>query len=273
MGFKHTKNTEKNLELQVLVSSMFQTDHKLLDNMNIQSDAIIINQCDINKFEEFLYKDKYKMKFISLAERGVGLSRNNALMRSSAEICLFADEDLTYVDNYKEIVLKGFEENPNADMIMFNVLSKNSNRPTYRITKSGKVRWYNCLRYGAVKIAVRTDRLKEVNNYFSLLFGGGAKYSHGEDSLFVAECIKKGLKAYANPAIIGYVSQEDSSWFEGYNNKFFIDKGALYYSISKRLAWLLSLQFCVRRRKMFKKDKTWIEAFKLMLKGIREIKG
>ena len=43
------------MRVQVLVSTMHQTDHSLLEKMNIQTDAIIVNQCDENKIEEFKY--------------------------------------------------------------------------------------------------------------------------------------------------------------------------------------------------------------------------
>ena len=62
---------------------------------------------------------------------------------------------------------------------------------------------------------------------FSTLYGGGAKYSAGEDSLFIREAFRKGLKMYAAPAVIAEVKQEQSSWFCGYTDKFFIDKGVL----------------------------------------------
>lgn len=258
------------MKLQVLVSTMNQTDHSLLKKMNIQYGAIIVNQCDRNEFEKFEYNGN-KVHFLSFAERGVGLSRNNALMRSTANICLFADDDVTYVYNYKEIVIKAFNEKPEADVIIFNVPSSNNERLTYKITKHSRVRWYNCLRYGAVKIAVRTEKLKQANIYFSLLFGGGAKYSAGEDSLFIAECIRKGLKIYTNPMVIGYISQEDSSRFKGYTDKYFIDKGVFYYCLSKRWAWLLCLQFALRHRKLYKIDKSVKEAFKLMIAGTKSM--
>lgn len=259
------------MNLQVLVSTMNQTDHSILDKMNIDSDAIIINQCDGYRYEKFEYKGNI-IHFLSFAERGVGLSRNNALMRATADICLFADEDIVYVDKYKEIVIKAFRENPKADMIIFNILSKNPERPICKIQKESKVRWYNCLRYGAARIAIKTDVIKQKNIYFSLLFGGGAKYSAGEDSIFIVECKKKGLKIFANPTIIGYAGQEDSSWFEGYTDKYFIDKGVLYGLISKRWGRLLCLQFALRHRDMFKKDKTWKYAYNLMLEGMKEVK-
>lgn len=254
------------MNLQLLVSTIHQIDHSLLEKMNIQSDGIIVNQCDRNEFDEFEFKG-HNIKFLSFAERGVGLSRNNALMRATANICLFADDDVTYVDNYEKHIEIAFLDNPEADVIIFNVPSTNAERPSYIIPKIKKVRWYNFLKYGAVRIAVRTEKLKQANIYFSLLFGGGAKYSCGEDSLFIGECIKKGLKVYTNPTIIGYVSQEDSSWFKGYTDKFFFDKGALFACLSKRWAKLLCLQFVVRRYKLFFRDKTMLEAYRLMDKG------
>lgn len=34
------------MDLQVLVSTMHQKDYSIIEKMNINSDAIIINQCD-----------------------------------------------------------------------------------------------------------------------------------------------------------------------------------------------------------------------------------
>jgi glycosyltransferase involved in cell wall biosynthesis len=258
------------MNLQILVATMNQIDKSLVEKMNIKSNAIIINQCNKNEFLEFNYKGK-NIKFISLSERGVGLSRNNALMRATSDICLFADDDVRYVDEYENIIIKAFKENPKADIIIFNVISENPNRPIQTTNCYSKVRWFNCLKYGAVRIAVKTDRIREVNIYFSLLFGGGAKYSAGEDSLFIAECIKKGLKVFASPEVIGYASQLDSTWFEGYTDKYFIDKGVFYSVLSKRWARIFCLQFIIRHYKLFIKDKPLIKAYKLMIKGTKMI--
>lgn len=259
------------MNLQVLVSTMFQKDHSLLDKMNIQSNAIIINQCDNNNFEEFGYNGN-DIKFMSLAERGVGLSRNNGLMRATADICVFADDDVRYVEEYDEIIIEAFKQNPQADVILFNVFSKNPERPSFVIKNENRVKVYNCFKYGAVRIAARTEKLKQANVYFSLLFGGGAQYSSGEDSLFIADCIRKGLRVYTNPQKIGYVSQENSSWFQGYTDKFFIDKGVFYEFFSTKYSKLLSLQFAIRHKELFIQEKGVKEAYSLMLKGIKQIR-
>ena len=64
---------------------MHQSDHALCRRMNLHSDAIIVNQCGRNEIEQFRYGG-HDIRMLSLCERGVGLSRNTALMRADADI-------------------------------------------------------------------------------------------------------------------------------------------------------------------------------------------
>ncbi|HAZ18611.1 MAG TPA: glycosyl transferase 2, partial [Clostridiales bacterium] len=95
------------MTVEVLVASMHQTNHGLLQKMNIQSDAIIGNQCDRNEIENFIYQG-HKIRYLSFCERGVGLNRNNALMRATADICILADDDMVFDDGYEQKVKTWF---------------------------------------------------------------------------------------------------------------------------------------------------------------------
>lgn len=119
-------------------------------------------------------------------------------------------------------------------MILFN-MDVPEDRATYHIDGYGRVRWYNCGRYPTYSFSARTEKLREANIAFSLLFGGGARYSNGEDSLFLAECIRKGLKVFKAPVTIGKENGRPSTWFHGYNEKFFYDRGVLYHSCMEKL--------------------------------------
>ena len=90
------------MDLQVLVATMNQREYSLPEKMNIRSDAIIGNQCDRNEVIEINYEG-YRIKYLSFAETGVGLNRNNALMRATADICVLADDDQIFVDGYEEV--------------------------------------------------------------------------------------------------------------------------------------------------------------------------
>ena len=258
------------MKIEVLASVMDKKDYEILKKMNINSDAIIINQCDKFKYDEFIFNGN-NIRFISLKERGVGLSRNNALMRATGDIVVFADEDEIFINNYEKIILSEFRKYPKADMIIFSVPSLNSKRPTINIEKAKKIHKFNCMKYGAVNIAVRLDFIHKKNIYFTLLFGGGAKYLSGEDSKFIIDIINNCGVVYASPKIIAYVKQDDSTWFQGYNEKYFISKGAFYFSISKHFWTLYCFQFLFRHKNTYSKLGLK-KALKNMKKGAGELK-
>ena len=259
------------MRIQVLVATMHQTNHQLLNRMNIQSDAIVVNQCDRNDIEQFDYKGN-TIKWLSLAERGVGLSRNTALMRASADIVLFADDDVYYNDNYEKIICDAFNRYVEADAIIFN-LTPPEGESGLRSFKNGKrVRFFNAMRYGTVHLAVRLSRLRQENISFSLLFGGGAVYGSGEDTLFIISCLKHRFEIYTCTDYLGGMIARESSWFRGYNERFLFDKGALFYSVSRVLAKPLCLQLLLRYNKIWKQNGIgFANAYRHMKNGIREI--
>ena len=252
------------MKIQVLVATMHQKDHSLLEKMNIQTDAIVGNQCDRNEVEDFEWNG-HKIKYLSFAERGVGLNRNNALMRAEADVCLFADDDMIYVDGYDKIIEKAFADNPKADVIVFNLIEKNSQRK--QIGKVSKVGYLNYLRYGTARVAFKLAPVKAQGIYFNQCFGGGTEHAHGEDNLFLTACLNKKLKIYAVPENIAeLVDERPSSWNNGYDEKYLKDQGVLYRTISRRWWRLLCFQDALRRHSSYGMS-TW-KAYSLMRKGV-----
>ncbi|RHV33238.1 glycosyltransferase family 2 protein [Ruminococcus sp. OM05-10BH] len=258
----------KELKVEVLVATMDQKDDSLVKKMNIQTDAIIGNQCDFNRIEKKMV-DGHQITYLSFSEKGVGLNRNNTLMRSTGDILLFADDDMRYLDGYEKVLVDNFQKYPQADVLVFNIKEKPILRSV--IKKPYRVRWNNFMRFGAVRIAVRAESIKRNGIYFNLCFGGGTEHSHGEDTLFLAECLRKKLKIYAVPCYIAELKDErESTWFRGYNNKYFRDKGILYYTISRPLSKILCLQDAIRHEKIYKTP--WQATYKIMSRGIKEYK-
>lgn len=251
------------MRIQVLVATMNQSDFKLLEKMNIKSDAIVGNQCCRNSIEEIVWNN-HKVKYLNFSERGVGLNRNNCLMRADADICLFADDDMVYRDDYVEKVLKSFKEHPNADVIIFNLIEKNPTR--YVIRKVEKVGYLNYLRYGTARVAVKLKSIRDNGISFNLCFGGGTEHCHGEDNLFLTDCLKKGLKIYAVPEYIASLSEErESTWNNGFDSKYLRDQGCLYRAISKRWWKLLCFQDACRRHGSY--QMSVFAAFRGMTRG------
>lgn len=258
------------MTLQVLVSCMNKDMDDLVSSMRLASDAIIVNQCDHYDYSEKNY-DGNKVQFFSMKERGVGLSRNTALQRSEADIILFSDEDIVYDDGYVSKVLEAFEARPGADMLIFN-MRVCEERFTYHTSKEKRIHSYNAGRYPTYSFAIRREKLIKTGVTYSLLFGGGAKYSAGEDSLFLMNCIKKGLRVYALPIEIGEEKARPSTWFQGYTEKFFYDRGVLYHHLYGWLAPVFAARFIMAKKSFMCQEVPAGKAYKLIKKGIKDAK-
>lgn len=262
------KEESKGLRLQMLVAAVNKEPVQLAEDMRIASDAIIVCQNGFYDYRELEYKG-HQIRYFATAERGVGLNRNTSLLRADGDICLFADEDIVYEKDYVQKVLGAFEEHPEADMLVFNVQASEG-RVTYHNESFGRVHWYNCGRYPTYSFAAKTEKLHKKNITFSMLFGGGAKYCAGEDSLFIAECIRKGMKVYKVPVCIGWENGRESTWFKGFDRKFFFDRGVLYSHLYGSLAGIMAFRFVFTKRREMCRDIPWQEALRIVKEGIEE---
>ncbi|OQA26963.1 MAG: Glycosyl transferase family 2 [Firmicutes bacterium ADurb.Bin354] len=258
--------------LEVLVSALENDADALPVKMNLHTDAVIINQSSEDSAREIETGDGKRVRIFECNERGVGRSRNRALSEAEGEIILFSDEDIILDDDYEEKVLSEFDKNPDADLILFN-FEVNENRRTYWIEKNKRVWKHSCGRYPAYSAAARLRSLQKANVKFSLLFGGGAPYSNGEDSLFFTDCLRAGLKIVAVPVKLGKETYRDSTWFKGYTEKFFYDRGVLFHFLYGKAAVLWAARFAIVKRKTMCREIPPAKAFNLMKKGIEKGKS
>lgn len=249
--------------LQVLLAAMKQEDLSIAEQMNLRCDAVIANQADR---EETICKNGIKM--ITTATRGVGLNRNIALLAADADIVLFSDDDVVYNDSMEEAVLAAFRENPKADVIIFGMdMVKAGVVTERRQEKNRRLHFWNAMRFGTYRIAARRSALLRENIFFHQQFGGGCPFSAGEDSLFLKTCFDRGLKVYAHEYVLGQCHKDSSSWFVGYNEKYFYDKGVLVRRLFPRLHPVMGLYFALRFKR--KTELGPAKRLKLVYAGIR----
>ena len=82
-------------------------------------DSVLENtnsEIDLTNVTESAYECGLEGAFMHVYENECNY---NALMRADADICLFADDDMVYEDNYVEIIENAFRDNPYADVIVF----------------------------------------------------------------------------------------------------------------------------------------------------------
>lgn len=251
------------MSFEILCVTMHQTDFSKIKEMNIQSNVVFANQSDCVRYDEFEFNGN-TAKMITTNTRGVGINRNLALMYASADICLFADDDVCYYDGYKEKIIEYYEKNPKADVVIFNFkVSRDGEKEKDIVTSGRRLKKRHLGKFGTYCITARKNSLLKTNIWFITLFGGGTKYSSGEDSLFLLDCYNNKLRIYACENTLGFVHHKDSTWFTGYDEKFYFGKGAFYQVAHKRTFWIWMQYFLFRTRKFGslsrKQKKYWIK--------------
>ncbi len=255
------------MSIQTLVVTIDQKDRSLVKKMNIRTDTVVGNQCGCVSVDEFEYNGS-KITYLNSDKRGVGRNRNAVLNYATADICVFADDDMRFVDEYPKLVEKAFNCCKKADIIIFNLIEANPRR--YRNKRICRIRHRNYAKYGAARLAVLRQSIVGANISFNTQFGGGCTYCAGEDTIFLKECLDKGLRLYAVPWAIAEIDQcAESTWFKGYDEKFFSDKGALFAHLYPKLWVLCGIRFLVLRRKKYKDEMTFINALKYLVNGGR----
>ena len=248
--------------LQVLVATMGQQDMSLVRKMNIRCSAVIANQADR---EEIAIEGNVKM--VTTATRGVGLNRNIAILAADSELVLFADDDVVYKDDMPEQVVKAFDENPQADVLIFGMdIVKDGKVREKRHLKSRRLRVWNSMRFGTYTIAARRLSLVRHSIMFHRYFGGGCPFSSGEDSLLIKSCFDHRLKVYSHTYVLGTCCKDTSSWFRGYNEKYFYDKGVLMRCLFPRTPWIMALYFAINFKR--KTDLGVFQRIKWMHAGV-----
>jgi len=223
-------------KFEILCVTMHQKDFSKIEEMNIHSNVVFANQGDHTSYDEYSF-DGHTAKMISTQTRGVGINRNLTLMYASADICIFADDDVVYADDMEQRVVAEFDAHPDADVIIFH-LDAGETRKQISYSKTKKCTGLFRMPWGALRIAFRRNAVQKANIWFTTLFGGGCLFPCGEDSMWLIEAKRKGLCFYVSKESIGKIDVSESSWYTGRDEKYFFSRGALYAAVHPKTQWL-----------------------------------
>ncbi len=256
--------------LEILISAVNKAAEELPLKMKIETDAVIVNQVPDGSGadkDEMIVTQSGLCKVLTRHAKGVGLSRNMALDTATHELIHFGDDDIVYDEGYSQRIVDEFDKHPEADVLLFNVQAQ-PGRETYRNEDYARITWRNYGRYPAYAIAARRDKIIKAGVRYSLLFGGGAEFMNGEDSLFLHDCLKAGLCMYRTPVSLGHEEVGESTWFKGYTDRFFFDRGVLYHFLYGNFAKILGFRYLFKNKDVMCKDMGLVKSYKLLAKGV-----
>ena len=119
----------KNISLEILISTKNRDNLDFLNNIFIKNNThsnsiLIINQTHKT---DFSCPKIDNINLININEIGLSKSRNLAINNAKSDICLLADDDILYEENFDSIIISAFNLNPSADIITFKMNDLNGN--------------------------------------------------------------------------------------------------------------------------------------------------
>lgn len=260
-------------ELVILMSCMHQSDHSILQRSNVQSNIVVVNQCDVEKVEEFEFINKSGQKrwckFISTTERGLSRSRNMALQSAPEDsICLLADDDETFVDNLEEIVSATFSQRPQADLIAFSLKRDDLENGKHYPDTERKLRFKQILSTSSLQLAFCKASITRLGIQFDEKMGSGTGNGGGEENKFILDFRRKGASLIYVPCCIATVNPGESQWFKGYSPRHVQNVGwSSRRAIGPFIGFLYINYWVLTHRLFYKKDISPINAYINIVKG------
>lgn len=255
------------LTVCVLISCMHQ-DKNIIERTHVQTNVVVINQCDKEEFEEWEYINNSgclcHAKFISTKERGLSRSRNMAIKNAVGDICVISDDDEELVDGYESIIKDAYKLQPEADLISFAFERQDKSFSKDPAKHSVKT----LLKTSSVEISFVLDSILEKQILFDEKMGSGTGNGAGEENMFLMTCKRKGLKMFYNPSTIGRLLSTDSQWFKGYNSTYFENYGwAERRILGGALSLLYFVYWVLAHHSIYNKGISSVQAIKYYLKG------
>lgn len=238
------------MSIQILMSTMKRRsiDELHLSDRNIDGNILIVNQTDNEK----VYEDKvHHIKMINMLGIGTSRSRNCAIDNASGDICIIADDDISYVPDYLQIVSSAFETNPSADIITFQIITPDG--APFKANYMPNERWHNLrtvLKGASIEIAFRRQSIINTGLKMNGEFGLGSRYRIHDDVIFLADAVKAGLKVKYIPVPLVIHPAESSGTM--YNDLLITSKGAAFCQIFGWAGYFVNLAYAVRKYREYR---------------------
>lgn len=134
--------------------------------------------------------------------QGLTISRNNAISFAKGEICVIADDDVLYTNQFLNSIIAAYSKS-DSDLICFKIFTGDQ-QPEYKNYPKEQTNIDSIMRYSPSSIEI-TFRKKSILNHnvnFDKRFGMGSWLNGGGENLFVHDAIQKGLKVIFIPEYI-----------------------------------------------------------------------
>lgn len=229
------------MELNILISTIDHGIEKINDILlPFRNDVkyIVSHQYRDEKYlpipKELLRKD---VLISQISGQGLTKSRNNALCQATGDVCVIADDDIQYTNEYFNTIISVYKEN-DVDVAFFKIYT-GQKQPEYKeYPKTNKV-ITNIFDYSpsSIEITFKLEAVKHGKILFDERFGLGSWLKGGGEDLFVHDSICSGLKIKFFPFyIVQHPFESTIKLFSKYDKRRVQVSGAFDARLNGRMA-------------------------------------
>lgn len=262
-----------NLKLEILLATMNRNSLDFLVDLFPQGNYLDYNILVVNQTTEanILESTEENIRVINSFEKGLSKSRNLAINNALGSICLLADDDVKYNNDFHDIIVDSFETQKEADIITYKM--KNFEGDDFRTyNKRKKHRLSNLNTVNAVVIAFRKNSIRDNNMLFNIHFGLGSTFKTADEYIFLRDCFGAKLNIqFCNEYILSH--NAISSGQDSGSDTIVFARAALFHKYSGFFSYLKLykyLYFLVRKK--YISWSQFIPKLKVGLKGITTYK-
>ena len=232
------------------------------DNVTIIIVHQILAEDNYELLLEKLFLCRKDIKYFKSYTKGVTKSRNIAISKSKADIVLFCDDDVKYIDNINDIIASAYSKYPEYSFLTFSYLK---NYSWHKFKKQDFEHNYRTiLNIGTIEVTCVRKHISDNHFKFPEDLGAGEKYFLCDEPVFLSQFLKKKLKGRYIAEIIGEHPDDSSGLI--FNNIYAFKSRILCFQriFGTLKGTFLYYLFLIKNFKKFDSFKSVIHAFILV---------
>jgi glycosyltransferase involved in cell wall biosynthesis len=260
------------MDIQWLISTcgdrIKQVENVVMDPL-FKVTYLISHQTTGSKIEVHPSLNRLDVNVVTTNSMGLSANRNNALKHATGSILVVGDDDIGLKPIYANRILKTFTDHPDVDVACFQILTSDTGQQYKNYPK--KIKRLTSLKslknVSSIEIAFRRKSIEKAQICFDERFGLGKPANCGEEFIFLAKCLRKGLSICFFPMyVVEHPSTSSVNQRPVFEDIKLIVSGAQNYVLFGSFAYVLHVLALIRRLPALKREKVSAKRF-LQLKN------
>jgi len=158
----------------------------------------------------FSLPTNFEFQSITSSNKGVAKSRNVVLENTTTKYLLFADDEISFLNDGIKAAISYLEANSECDLVLAQAIDANGQlRKTYPVKEVALTK-FNSAKAATYEMIVRVESAKSRGVRFDESFGAGVENFLGDEYIFITDLLKKGGRAVFLPVTIAIHPEESS---------------------------------------------------------------